>query len=60
MGYTDGMQEYVSRHPLIVPALAAFLGAAAVALVIVALAGWTAHGPEMVRALSAAGLSWCM
>ena len=54
------MQENAARHPLVVPVIGAAFALAAIALLIFALMGWATQGAEMFRALSAAGLSWCM
>lgn len=54
------MQENIARHPLVVPVVGAAFALAAIALLIFALIGWATQGAEMFRALSAAGLSWCM
>lgn len=59
-GYSQAMQENTARHPLVVPVVGAAFALAAIALLVFALMGWATQGAEMFRALSAAGLSWCM
>ncbi|WP_198935161.1 hypothetical protein [Pararhizobium arenae] len=54
------MQQNVARHPLFLPAIGGALALAMIGLVALGFIGWVNHGAEMVRSLSAAGLSWCM
>ncbi|WP_156387056.1 MULTISPECIES: hypothetical protein [unclassified Rhizobium] len=54
------MQENTARHPLLIPVAGAAFALAAIAALVLALMGWATQGAEMFRALSTAGLSWCM
>lgn len=58
--YTEGMQQNTERHPLIVPLAAFALAGLLIVALTLTLYGWQAHGAEMIRALSASALSWCM